>query len=337
MKKMYSAIFALLAGIALHSQCSIIIANHTNVTCFGACNGTVSVQSIGTPNYTYSWSPGGQTIQNPTNLCPGVNVVTMTDANSCQATASVTITEPPVLTSVITHTAVTCNGACNGSATETASGGTAPYTYLWNDTSHSITASINNLCPRIYAVTVTDLNGCTKADSVLITEPALLVVTATAVDASCSTCADGSASASTTGGTGLYSYLWSPGGATTSSVSNLTPGSYTVCVTDANNCSDCDTIMVNSPNSVANLDGKYGIGLYPNPVTDKVNLVITSPEIANMHVDILDVTGKIIYEEEFYGMKGVVKEYNFMNYEPGIYFMEIKIGDSRITKKIIKE
>jgi hypothetical protein len=174
-------------------------------------------------------------------------------------------------------------------------------------------------------------------DSVLITEPAELIVTATTVDASCSTCADGSASSSVTGGTGLYSYLWSPGGATTPSISNLTPGSYTVCVNDANSCSDCDTVTVNSPTGIVSANGKYSLHLYPNPVRDKVNIEITSPEIANMKVRILDITGKTIYSEDFYSMKGVVKEYNFAGYPAGFYFLEVKIGDSAITEKIVKD
>src|SRR5574337_357746 len=126
MKKIYFALAALLSGTSLFAQCTVQITGSTPATCFGACNGTATVATVGVPTYTYMWMPGGQTVQNPTDLCAGTHTVTMTDANSCVATATVTITEPSDIQVVSGVQDVTCNGACNGVAGLTVTGGTTP-------------------------------------------------------------------------------------------------------------------------------------------------------------------------------------------------------------------
>ncbi len=334
MKKLYFLIATILIEIAAHGQCSVTVTNHSNVTCNGSNNGSASVTTIGIPNYTYLWMPGGQTVQNPSNLAPATYTVTMTDANSCQATATVTITQPLVLSNTFTHTPVSCDSACDGSATATPAGGTSPYSYAWSNTQNSQT--ISALCAGMYSVTITDANGCTKADSILITQPAALGVSATVNNATCQSCSDGSATANVSGGTGPFSYMWSPGGQTTASLNNLSPGQYTVCVTDAHGCSKCDTIFVSYPTGMITLDGEYGISIYPNPAHNFINLEISSPGAVHVHATIRDVTGKIIFAEEYTSEKGVVKSYNFEQQSAGIYFMEMEIGDSRMTQKIIK-
>jgi gliding motility-associated-like protein len=105
----------------------------------------------------------------------------------------------------------------------------------------------------MYTVTVTDVNGCVLSDSALVTEPSQLVLSTTSSPAYCQL-ATGSASVTASGGTGSYTYVWQPGGQTTSSISNIFPGSYTVQVTDANNCSQSATVVIaNTPGVVASV------------------------------------------------------------------------------------
>ena len=104
------------------------------MSCNGGSDGTVMANvSGGTAPYTYLWD-NGQTTDSVYNLSAGDYNVTITDYNGCSSTSTATITEPIILTSSITSTNdVSCNGGSNGSAVVSASGGTAPYSYLWDN------------------------------------------------------------------------------------------------------------------------------------------------------------------------------------------------------------
>lgn len=230
----------------------------TNVTCFGFCNGTATVNaSGGTTPYSYNWTPGNPTgdgTATATNLCPGSYTATVTDFNGCVSTYTTTITQPPVLTLAVTHTNATCGGTCDGTATATITGGTAPYIYIWTNGSSTSTASlsntITNLCAGSYTVQITDANGCIKTDSVTITEPPILVASATGTNITCFGACNGTATAIVTGGTAGYTYDWTPGTPTgdgTTNISNLCPGTYTVLVTDVNGCNDTGTVILTQP------------------------------------------------------------------------------------------
>lgn len=339
MKKIYILSAMLFAGIAAHSQCSVVVNSFTNVTCNGACDGSANLTSLGLPPYTYSWAPGGQTVQNPIDLCPGTHTVTMVDANSCQSTATVTITEPAVLTTSTSETDATCNGSCNGTATATPAGGTQPYTYQWDSTAaNQVTATATGLCAGTYSVLITDANGCTTSDQVTVNEPNALMVNTSSLPTSCQSCTDGSATAVVTGGTPSYTYSWQPGGQTTSTASNLSAGSYTVTITDAQGCTVMDTILVNSPTGVIAYDGEFGVSVYPNPIVDKANIEIhNGPADGILYITVFDVTGKLIESKQDNVTKDDVTQVSFVNLPPGAYLMEIRMGDSKITVKVFRQ
>lgn len=140
------------------------------------CDGTANVvASGGVAPYTYQWS-NGTTSSSASNLCAGTYSVTITDANGCQAVESVTISAPTQIALSITSSDATCSSGTNGSATVNATGGTAPYTYMWSN--GATTSNINNLIPGNYSVTVTDANGCQEIASVEISRPVCCNVTA---------------------------------------------------------------------------------------------------------------------------------------------------------------
>ncbi len=220
-----------------------------NVSCNGGNDGEATASAAGgTTTYSYSWS-NAATSANITGLTAGTYSVTVTDANGCTDSTSVTITEPTLLVAAASvDDNVSCNGGNDGEATASAMGGTTAYTYAWSNA--ATTANITGLAAGTYSVTVTDANGCTDSASVTITEPAVLVA-ATAVDdnVSCNGGNDGEATASATGGTTTYSFAWSSG-ATSATASNLAAGTYTVTVTDANGCTDTETVTITEPTPV---------------------------------------------------------------------------------------
>src|SRR5690554_2816624 len=173
--------------------------SHINVTCNGIDNGEATVNASGrTGPYTYSWNTTPvQTTQTATGLASGTYTVTVTDANGCSGTTDVTITEPDLLVaSIANSTDASCNGEANGEATVSVTGGTAPYIYSWNTSPVQTSATATGLAAGTYIVTITDANGCSTSESVVIDEPAPLVVSIdNSIDVSCSGGNDGSATA----------------------------------------------------------------------------------------------------------------------------------------------
>ena len=134
----------------------------------------------GTAPYTYAWS-NNTTLEDPAGLAAGTYTVTVTDANGCTATTTVTITQPSVLTSSYTQVNVGCFGNNTGSIDLTVNGGVAPYIYAWSN--QAITQDLNNIPSGVYTVTATDANGCATTQTVTITQPAAaLALTTTQVN-----------------------------------------------------------------------------------------------------------------------------------------------------------
>ncbi len=226
-----------------------LLASATNVSCLGGANGSATVNVTGgTAPYSYLWNNGTNTAT-ASGLSAGEYGVRVTDANGCFKNTSVVVNQPSSAFSLtISGVSIKCFGESTGSATVIGSGGNEPYTYSWNN--GATTNSISNLAATTYSVTVTDANGCVKIASINLTQPSQIILTTSSTSVKCNGGNDGSASVTPAGGIAPYTYSWS-NGATTSSISSLTAGTYTVTVTDANNCSKTTNITVNEPTSLS--------------------------------------------------------------------------------------
>ena len=247
------------------SACTLTIASfaQTNVTCNGSTNGTSSISSTGgVGTLTYNWTPGnpiGDGTASVTNLSAGTYSCTVTDANGCTALQTVTITQPNVLVSTITsQTNVSCFAGTNGAASILVSGGTTAYSYNWTPGNPigDGTASVTNLSAGTYSCTVTDANGCTALQTVTITQPTALAATLSSqTNVSCFAGTNGAASILVSGGTTAYSYNWTPGnpiGDGTTSVTNLSAGSYSCTITDANGCAASQSVTITQAAAINN-------------------------------------------------------------------------------------
>ena len=234
------------------TQPSVLIASislDSNVSCNGGNDGSATASAVGgTSGYTYAWSSGASS-STASSLASGTYTVTVTDANGCTDTETITISEPTLLSTTTTVlNNVSCYGGFNGNASISASGATSPHSYAWS--SGATTTNATNLTAGTYYVTVTDAMGCEAIDSVSITEPDTLIATASMVNGvSCNGGNDGSVTVSTTGGTTAYGILWS-NGSTSTTVTGLSAGTYTVTVTDANGCVDTSSAEVTQPDSL---------------------------------------------------------------------------------------
>ncbi|MFN8292427.1 MAG: hypothetical protein U0T72_01810 [Chitinophagales bacterium] len=224
----------------------VVNATVVNVNCYGGNTGSVSITvGGGVFPYSYSWSNGALT-QNINGLTGGTYTVTVSDANGCTVEESYTVVAPASgLQTVMSGTDLNCNGDGNGSASVSVSGGTAPYSYGWSTFAN--TSSISGLNGGTYFVTVTDVNGCSARDSVVINEPAAIQISSSVVNVLCNG-DSGTASLAVSGGTGAYSYAWS-NGASTSSISDVA-GTYSVTVTDGNGCTKVTSVTITEPTAI---------------------------------------------------------------------------------------
>ncbi len=227
----------------------VVISNTTNETCSGDADGTATVTpSGGTPGYTYLWSDG-QTTATANNLTAGDYIVTVTDANGCPSTTTLTVelTNPQIVITG-TSTPVSCFGGNDGSATVVVTSGNGPFSYSWSNGGTS--ATIPNLIAGDYTVTVTGEGGCTTVTTVSVPEPPVLTVTTTTtINVLCHGGNGGSITVSSTGGTGSITYSWS-NGETTGTISNLTAGTYTVTATDDNGCTTTTSATITEPSEL---------------------------------------------------------------------------------------
>jgi len=222
-----------------------------NVSCTGGSNGSASASASGGTNpYTYLWNPSSQTNATATGLSAGTYTVTITDFNGCTASATAIITQPLLALSASTTIAenVSCTGGSNGSASVIANGGTSPFTYLWNPSSQT-SATATGLSAGTYTVTITDLHGCTASATAIITQPLLVLSASTTIaeNVSCTGGSNGSASASASGGTSPYNYLWNPSSQRNATATGLSAGTYTVTVTDLHGCTTSATAVITQP------------------------------------------------------------------------------------------
>jgi gliding motility-associated-like protein len=248
-----------------------------SASCSGVNDAQINaIVSGGTGPYTYEWNPGAIA----GNPLTGISVVggpyslTVTDANNCTAELqNIIVQEPqPIVLALAQEEDVSCNGASDGFAQVSVVGGTAPYTYLWDDPIPQSTALAGTLPPGTYSVEITDANGCTALwQNVEITEPdSLLATVISSTPTTCSYSEDGMAEAEAVGGTTPYDYLWDDAsGQTGSTAIGLGAGDFIITVSDANGCTAQATATIDPPATVLNADFIVSpeTGLQPMDIT----------------------------------------------------------------------
>ncbi len=237
---------------AVVSQSSLLTATINtinNVPCYGGVSNATATITGGTSPYTYLWTPVGGKGATGTGLSAGSYTIGVIDNKGCAATAGVNITQPALLTATTSFTHAYCN-LPTGTATASVSGGTSPYAYVWS-ASNQKNVTATGLAVGTYFVNVTDNNHCTASASVSITQPIHITGNATInKNVTCFDGSDGAASVTAVNGLPPYTYLWTPGGQTTSSVSGLFALTYTVTMTDADGCAANISVTVPQPPEV---------------------------------------------------------------------------------------
>lgn len=236
-----------LSGVITDPDPIQISAIQNDPSCSNFSDGTIDIEvSNGCFPINYQWSTGFA-LQDLSDVAAGTYAVTVTCSNGCDASEVFTLADPNALdVSIIASDyngyGVSAFGANDGTIDLSIAGGLAPYQYSWSNSSTS--QDLNNLSAGTYEVTITDSNGCSDDESVVITQPAQptspLSITAAIEDLDCSNNCDAEIEISVSGGIQPYTYLWSNGN-TSNEVENLCAGTYTVSVTDASTTAPVST------------------------------------------------------------------------------------------------
>lgn len=200
------------------------------ILCFGE-TGALQVDFVaGKAPFNFSWSDGSMAPNLP-NAPAGDYSVTVTDADLCVQTLDVSLSQPePLLSGGLSHTPA-CPAEANGEAVFSGAGqGTPPYFLLWSNGAN--TPAISGIAAGNYQLTLSDANGCSLLETVVVTEFQAPQVNAVPVNVSCNGQADGSITLDVLGGAPSLNYLWS-NAESTQNIGNLVPGNYSLSLTFA--------------------------------------------------------------------------------------------------------
>jgi gliding motility-associated-like protein len=301
----------------------VVSLSSTDASCGNADGTATAAVTGGTPPYSYTWNTNpvqtGSTIQ---NIPSGNYTVTVTDSQNCTASANVTINDTGVPSISLSVTDATC-GFSDGSISADVTGGTPPYSYFWNTTPPQTAGFLDDIPSGIYEVTVTDDLGCTASASAIVIDlgaPLIIVSSTNAI------CGDnsGTITLTITGGEPPYFIEWSTGDSG-SSVNNLTAGTYTYTVTDADNCTQTGEVIIYNVEINCNPPHVYVPNIFsPNNDGENDILFVRGEGIASLEFIIYSRWGQKIFESTHIN-KGWDGAYKNKPVQSGVYAYFLKV------------
>lgn len=240
----------------------------------------------------------------------------------------------PVLS--ITTLPNNCQGSFSGSASVTVVSGSPALSYFWNTSPPSTLQTASNLSEGIYTVVVTYGNGCTISADAIVETSGITLSSSVVIGQTTISNPSGSVGITVAGGNPPYGFFWNTSPPQFTNVaSELSSGTYSCIVTDANGCSA--TFEFTVPSFVGSPEFKESdFIIEPNPVVDFLNINCTNPINTNLSYSLIDITGKTIITQDNISQSNQNYSLNVSNLSNGIYFLEIKVNSITFKKKIIK-
>lgn len=299
-----------------------VVFSQTDVLCGGQSTGEVTM-SGSYSGATYQWdaNANNQTDSTATGLMAGDYIVTVSYPNGCTFTDTVTIVDlnPAIATNPLVSD-VSCFGGNDGTVVAlNETGGSGTLTVDWMGENPS------SLTGGFHTYTVTDANNCVLMDSVLIGEPADIVLAATSTDETLGS--DGSIDLTVTGGTSPYTYVWTNGAASIEDPSGLTGNqTYMVTVTDAKGCTDTLSVFVGSVLTIDELINSNAISVYPVPNNGKFNVAFSGLN-GNVEMIVVNALGQSVYTSQLSSTKA--HEIDITLFDKGVYTLIFKSNDGK--------
>jgi ELWxxDGT repeat protein len=242
------------------------------------------------------------------------------------------IVEGPLTTSISQTATIKCKGDKTATIKVSTTAGISPFTYLWN--TGATTAEVTGLGAGNYIVTVTGADSKTSISTITVTEPSAITLTTTS-KAGNPQFKNGNAVVTASGGTAPYKYLWNTIPVqTTATAKNLVPGNYSATVTDANSCKAITNVTVTLSTSSNELWEKYHFEVFPNPVSDVLNIKYDFNDNNNIEVLLYDQTGRLLLTQT---INSTQTSLNISDLPKGIYTLKCRISADEATTIVVKD
>ena len=282
------------------------------------CAGDINLNLDAGAGFTYLWSDNS-TNQTLAVTTGGTYSVAITDSNGCVSNDNIVIVENPLpVVNLGNDTAI-----CAGDINLTLDAGIG-FTYLWSDNTTNQTLTVTT--GGNYFVVITDGNGCSGSDTIVVTENPLPVAD---LGPDTNTCAG---DVVLDPGAGFSAYLWSDN-STDPTLTVGTPGNYSVTVTDANGCTGVDTVFVDDCVSIRE-NFLQNFTLFPNPSDGNIQLVNGS-EAGNMEIKVVNLTGQVVHSERVWIAAGANHSMDLAHLSAGTYVLLIDQPAGREAHRMV--
>lgn len=293
------------------------------------CFGTSGVLDAGPGAASYLWSTGATT-QTITVSTSGTYSVTVSDGSGCIGVGETEVEIADVITINGNKININCAGESTGAFNLVVNGGVPPYTIIWS--TGATTPSLSGLPAGDYGVAVVDAIGCTASSTEPINEPNPLELTLEATEASFGG-TDGEIFADVKGGIDPYTYLWS-NGQTSNPATGLSPGSYSVTVTDSAGCTITTSITVGEASGLNSIAGVTTLDIFPNPSTGAFQLNLLLEQAQDVRLDIFNPEGQLIQSLGGEKTSGRLFNIDLQDAAAGVYLLRVYVGDQSISRSM---
>ena len=283
----------------------------------------------GSGSYTYQWD-NGATTQIITQMPMGTYSVTIVDDFGCTNTNSIFVDPAEAITIDYDADAVACFGESSGEIDLSILTVAEPYTVTWSN--GSTEEDISGLTAGLYTVVISDANDCNYGITIEVGSPAILFASMSSTPVF--NLNDGTATVSPSGGTAPYTYQWVTGHQT-ATVTGLEVGIYTVVITDANGCTTTGEVEVSIPVSVNDIEELVNFEVRPNPSSGEFEVLMEFDERMDAEIMIYDLVGKLVATYAPEAASQINQQVDIRGVAQGAYILSVKIGDKRLTRKII--
>jgi len=310
----------------------------TNPMCFGNMDVEIDISLAGgIPPYIFSWS-NGQNTEDLNNLATGTYEVTIQDSSGCIIIGSYGITTPPEMLTTVSVADESCYGKNDGAIFVPTSGGVGPYQYIW---SNGASGSANQaLSPATYAVTITDVNGCSDKQTGLTVEAGLQVMAGYTVPTSVIYLTDGGSLQFTNISIGASNYMWDFGTGEFSTLSDplytfANPGEYEVALTaSAGVCTSTSSniISVSANVGIAGTEGPSS-QLTIAESNGKLEIALSDPRIGEIDITVHNILGQLVFRYDDWKVNQGQTALDLTDLKSGVYIVRVTGGDISEARK----
>jgi len=310
-------------------------------SCFGLEDGSITVEvQGGTAPITYVFE--GDTAANAMLDMVGAGnyAIEVVDGNGCSFDASVDLAGPSAIVPDATVTDVLCSDSEDGVIAVSAAGGTGMgYIFAIDGGGFGPNGTFDDLAPGDYTITVQDDDACEGSASFTVASPDAIGITVEANEGASETTSNGVIDITVTGGTAPYTFSWTGPNydGTEEDATGLTPGDYTVSITDANGCeySETITVVVNGIEEMINL---VNLVLFPNPTQGIVDIRMSGLQGEDVTAILMDGLGREIAREDLGNLTGEkVHTMDLSSAESGVYLLRMQVADAAKVMRIVKQ